>query len=158
MCCKCSLTSDGMGQVNHNCAQMRPFFHCWSEDLSLMNNVYNHAVDSISSVANTQTEPAVDVASVRTWPLSLRYISMWLISLYKVLWHRRALIVSRIRLPFGIAWVIIEKEHHLDTLRSPSWTIVDRPSFNIVVCIFVAGEYSVQGHVTLSWHPIVPLV
>ena len=123
-----------------------------------MNNVYNHAVDSVHSVANIRTEPAADAVAARTWPLSFRCISVWLILLYKIRWHRRVLIVSRTLFPSSVPWVITEQEHHLASLCSPSWTIVDRSSSNIVFCISVAGEYSEQGCVALSWHSIGPLV
>ena len=135
VCCEWLLTSSGMDQANHNRAQTRPFIHCWAEDLAWMNNVNNHAADLISSVAITRTEPVADVVAGRTWPLSSKSMSVWLILLYKVLWHCRVLIVSRTSFPFGVAWVITKQEHHIETLRSPGWTIVDRYYSTIVVCI-----------------------
>ena len=33
---------------------------------SFSDNVYNHAVDSISSVSNTRTEPAANIVAART--------------------------------------------------------------------------------------------
>ena len=117
-----------------------------------------HTVDLIHSVAITQTEPTADIVVTRTWPLSFSCISVWLILSYGVLWHCDVFFVLTTLFSFGMAWVITEPEHHLETWRGFSWKIVDRSSSNIVVYVSVVGEYSEQGCVALSWHSIIPLV